>query len=420
MFNQIYIKLMRKFMMMVIVAAAATTAFAQNEVKEAKKLLDKGQIDEALKVVEPLKNAASAEDKAAAWNMVSEIYWKKFSDIQTTQLENQVKKIDAPYDTIGMHHAAVAALEAALKCDEFDIQPNEKGKVKPRFRAASQTKFQQGRLNAINAGQYDFNLKDYQQAFKDFSLYVDSHNAPLFEGIDLKDQYYHEIAYFASLAAYNAKDWPNVVKYAKIASENPEKAKDATEILVFAKKETIKTHADTLEYIEMLKDANNKFPDDQRYSAWIGDYYLQSASNDELLKWAEEEIQKDPNNKFAYTYKGEALRLSQKWDEAVECYKKAAELDPSYVVAPYQAGLCLNSKAIELKDKLADKKTGMLTKENADKIRAVLSESKEFLEKVREADPDRAQVNWAYALYQVYYSLGDEKAKELESIVGGN
>ena len=187
MFNQIYIKLMRKFMMMVLVAAAATTAFAQNEVKEAKKLLDKGQIDEALKVVEPLKNAASAEDKAAAWNMVSEIYWKKFSDIQTTQLENQVKKIDAPYDTIGMHHAAVAALEAALKCDEFDIQPNEKGKVKPRFRAASQTKFQQGRLNAINAGQYDFNLKDYQQAFKDFSLYVDSHNAPLFEGIDLKD-----------------------------------------------------------------------------------------------------------------------------------------------------------------------------------------------------------------------------------------
>ena len=80
----------------------------------------------------------------------------------------------------------------------------------------------------------------------------------------------------------------------------------------------------------------------------------------------------------------------------------------------------VNSKAIELKDKLADKKTGMLTKENADKIRAVLSESKEFLEKVREADPDRAQVNWAYALYQVYYSLGDEKAKELESIVGGN
>ena len=411
---------MKKLMMMALVAVAATSAFAQKEIKEANSLLKKGQFTEALQMVEPLKNAPTAAEKAAAWNMVSEIYWKQFSDIQTKQLENQVRKVNEPYDTLAMHRAAVSALEAALKCDEFDCQPNEKGKVKPQFRTANVSKFQQGRLNSINAGQFDFNQKNYEQAFKDFAIYVDSHNSSLFEGIDLKDQYYHEIAYFASLAAYNYKDWPNVVKYAKIASENPEKAKDATEILVFAKKETIKTHADTLEYIEMLKDANNKFPDDQRYSAWIGDYYLQSASNDELLKWAEDEIQKDPNNKFAYTYKGEALRLSQKWDEAVECYKKAAELDPTYVVAPYQAGLCLNSKAIELKDKLADKKTGMLTKENLAKIKEVLTESKNFLEKVREADPDRAQVNWAYALYQVYYSLGDEKAKELEAIVGGN
>lgn len=412
---------MKKMMMMAVMMAAATMATAQNEVKEAKKLMDKGDFATALKTIEPLKNAASAEDKAAAWNMENEIYFKQYSDIQATVLENQVKKTNVPYDTLTMNHAIVKALEAALKCDEFDNQPNEKGKVKPRFRQANAQRYQQTRLNAINAGQFDYNLKDYPAAFKDFALYVESCTAPLFTGINLNEQYMHEIAYFASLAAYQYKDWPNVVKYAKIACENPEKAKDATEILVFAKKETIKTHADTLEYVQMLKDANAKFPEDTRYSAWIGDYYLQSASVDELLAWAEEEIAKEPNNKFAYTYKGEAMRLSQKWDEAVECYKKAAELDPSYVAASYQAGVCLNSKAIELKDKLADKKTGMLTKENVAKVKEILNEAKGFLEKVREADPNREQVNWAYALYQVYYSLGDnEKAKELEAIVGAN
>lgn len=411
---------MKKLMMMALMAAAATVATAQNEVKEAKKLMDKGQYAEALKIVEPVKNAASAEEKAAAWNMVNEIYFKQFSDIQAVMLENQVKKTNQPYDTLGMNHAIVSALEAALKCDEFDNQPNEKGKVKPKFRQANAQRYMQARLNAINAGQFDYNKKDFTGAFKDFAAYVESCNAPLFTGIDLKEQYYHEIAYFASLSAYQTKDWPNVVKYAKIAAENPEKAKDATEILVFAKKETIKTHADTLEYVQMLKEANSKFPEDSRYSAWIGDYYLQSASVDELKAWAEEEIQKNPENKFAYTYKGEALRLAQKWDEAVECYKKAAEIDPTYVAASYQAGVCLNSKAIELKDKLADKKTGMLTKENVAKVKEILTEAKDYLEKVREADPDRLQVNWAYALYQVYYSLGDEKAKELEAIVGGN
>jgi tetratricopeptide (TPR) repeat protein len=408
-------------MMMALMMAAATMATAQNEVKEAKKLMDKGDYAAALTAIEPLKNAASAEDKAAAWNMVNEIYFKQYSDIQNKVLENQVKKVNEPYDTLTMNHAIVQAIQAALKCDEFDNQPNEKGKVKPRFRQANGQRYQQARLNAINAGQFDYNKKDYPAAFNDFALYVETCNAPLFTGIDLKEQYLHEIAYFASLAAYQTKDWPNVVKYAKIACENPEKAKDATEILVFAKKETIKTHADTLEYVQMLKDASAKFPEDTRYSAWIGDYYLQSASVDQLQAWAEEEIQKDPTNKFAYTYKGEALRLSQKWDEAVECYKKAAELDPSYVAASYQAGVCLNSKAIELKDKLADKKTGMLTKENVAKVKDILNEAKGYLERVREADPDREQVNWAYALYQVYYSLGDnEKAKELEAIVGAN
>jgi len=412
---------MKKMMMMALMVAAAATATAQNEVKEAKKLLDKGQYEEALKIIEPAKNAATAEAKAAAWNMVNEIYFKKYSDIQAVMLENQVKQQNNPYDTLGMNHAIVNALEAALKCDEFDNQPNEKGKIKPKFRSANAQRYQQGRLNAINAGQLDYNKKDFKGAFKDFALYVESCSSPLFTGIDLKEQYLHEIAYFASLSAYQLKDYPNVIKYAKIAAENPEKAKDATEILVFAKKETIKTKQDTLEYVDMLKEANAKFPDDSRYSAWIGDYYLQSGSTDELLKWAEEEIAKNPQNKFAHTYKGEALRLTQKWDEAVECYKKAAEIDPTYVAASYQAGVCLNSKAIELKDQLADKKTGMLTTANVAKVKEVLNQAKEYLEKVREADPNREQVNWAYALYQVYYSLGDqEKAKELEAIVGSN
>jgi tetratricopeptide (TPR) repeat protein len=331
-----------------------------------------------------------------------------------------VKQTNEPVDEAGMHSAIIAALDAALKCDQFDNMPNEKGKVKARFRQANAQRYQQGRLGTIAAGQYLYNQKDYEGAFKAFALYVESGDAPLFTGIDLKDTYKSEIAYFASLSAYQAKDYQNVIKYAQIAAQDPEKAKDATEILVYSKKETMKTKQDTLEYIDMLKEASAKFPQDNRYSAWIGDYYLNSNNTDELLKWAEGEIQKNPEDKFGYTYKGEALRLSGKWDEAVECYKKAFEIDPTYIAAAYQAGVSLNSKAIEMKDKLADKKNGMLTKENADKVKAVLSDAKTYLEKVRELDPDRNTVNWTYALYQLYYNLGDnEKASELEKILNG-
>ena len=411
-------KLMKKFMMMAMMTAAVSVAFAQNEVKEAKKFLDKGDIEAAVKTVEPALNAGTNEDKAAAWNFLSEAYFKKFSDIPEVKLKEAVASTGATVDEPAMHNAIVKALEAALKCDEFDNMPNDKGKVKARFRQANAQKFQMGRLQCINAGQYLYNEKDYAGAFKAFALYVESGSSPLFTGIDLKDEYKNEVAYFASLSAYQVKDYQNVIKFAKIAAEDPQKAKDATEILVFSKKETMKTKEDTLEYVEMLKEASTKFPEDNRYSAWIGDYYLNSNKTDELLQWAEGEIAKNPNDKFGYTYKGEALRLSERFDEAVECYKKAFEIDPSYVAAAYQAGVSLNSKAIRLKDELADKKTGKLTVENANKIKAILNEAKVYLEKVRELDPNREQVNWAYALYQMYYSLGDnEKANELESLV---
>ena len=414
---------MKKIMMMALWAAATTPAFAQADVvKNAKKILDSGNVEEAIKAVQPALDNGSAEDKAAAWNLLSAAYYKKFSDIQGVKLENQVKQTNNPVDEAAMHSAVISALEAAMKCDEFDNQPNEKGKVKAKYRAENQKIFQSGRLQCINAGQYLYNEKDYAGAFKAFALYVDSGDSPLFTGLDMtQDQYKNEVAYFASLSAYQGKDYPNVIKYAQIAAQDEAKAKDATEILVFSKRETMKTLQDTLEYVDMLKEACQKFPEDNRYSAWIGDYYLNSNKTDDLLQWAEGEIAKNPGDKFGYTYTGEALRLSGKFDEAVECYKKAFEIDPTYIAAAYQAGVSLNSKAIELKDQLADKKTGKLTVENANKIKAILSDAKVYLEKVRELDPDRKTVNWAYALYQMYYSLGDnEKANELESLVNGN
>jgi len=410
---------MKKIMMVALMAAATATAFAQSEVvKNAKKLFDKGQVEEAAQAVQSALNEGTPEDKATAWNIVSEAYYKKFADIQEIQLKEKVQPTGATVDEKTMHESIMKALEAAMKCDEFDAMPNDKGKVKPRFRQASQQKYQNGRLQCIAAGQWFYNQKDYTGAFNAFKLYVESGMSSMFEGVNLNDQYANEIAYFASLSAYQAKDYENVVKYAQIAAQDTAKAKDATEILVFAKKETMKTSQDTLEYIDMLKKAAQQFPQDQRYSAWIGDYYLNSGKTAELAEWADGEIAKNPDDKFGYVYKGEAARLQDKFDDAVECYKKAFELDPTYIAAAYQAGVTLNSKAIKLKDELSDKKTGMLTKVNADKVKAVLEEAKGYLEKVRELDPDHSQVNWVYALYQLYYNLGEKaKADELEKML---
>ena len=116
----------------------------------------------------------------------------------------------------------------------------------------------------------------------------------------------------------------------------------------------------------------------------------------------------NPGNKLVWAIKGDAEMNSEKYDEAIASYRKALEIDPTFVEVQFNLGTTLNSKAVALNEKLADKKTGGLTAENVKKVNAVLEEAKKELLKAKELDPNREKVNWAYALYRVYYSLKDQ------------
>jgi tetratricopeptide (TPR) repeat protein len=233
-----------------------------------------------------------------------------------------------------------------------------------------------------------------------------------------KDDYRSEIAYYAGLVAYQMKDYVNAEKYAHMAAQDPKKADEANEILLFSKKENLKTPEDSTAYVAMVKDLHKQKPEESRYFNLLMDYYTHAGNMKAMQEWAEEEIAIDPENKMAWALKGEVEMNDRQWDAAVESYKKAIEIDPTFVQCLFNAGVCLNSKAIDLKDQLSDKKTGGLTKANADKVKAVLSESLTFLERAKELDPEREKVNWAYPLYQIYYSLGDKaKSEEMEKLV---
>ena len=417
---------MKKIMMMALMAAAATTAFAQEDVvKEAKKLFGKKDFDGAAKVLTPALTSDATPDKAAAWNLMVDIMSEKFSTIQAVSVENQMKQQKVEYDTLGMNNAAYEALKAGIKCDEYDRQPNEKGKVKLKYRQANQQRLQNIRLNLINAGLYDYNHKNLEGALEKWILYLDSPTSELFTDFpavsDLsQDQYRSEIAYYAGLVAYQKKDYETAVKYATMAAQDPAKQAEANEIMLFSKKETLKNASDSLEYVNMLKDLRKANPDEERYFNLLMDYYTRGNDQKALAQWADEEIAQYGGNKMAWALKGEVQMNNREWDAAVESYKKAIELDPDFIQCIFNAGVSLNSKAIELKDQLADKNTGGLTQANADKVKAILNEALPYLERAKELDPNREKVNWAYPLYQIYYATGDkEKSDEMEKLVNG-
>jgi tetratricopeptide (TPR) repeat protein len=415
---------MKKVMMMALMAAAATTAFAQETVvKEAKKLLSKKDFDAAAQMLAPALTSSETLDKAAAWNLMTDIQFEKYSAIQNENIQNQMNQKAVPFDTLGMNTACYEALKAAIECDKYDVQPNDKGKVKIRFRQANQQRMQNVRLNLINAGLFDYNHKNLDGALAKWSLYLDSPASELFTGFAAvadvaQDQYRSEIAYYAGLVAYQKKDYATAEKFAKLASQDPKKAAEANEILLFSKKETMKTKEDSLAYVDMVKDLHKANPEEERYFNLLMEYYTRADDQKAMAAWAEEETSINPENKMAWALTGQVHMNAREWDAAVEAYKKAIEIDPTFIQCVFNAGVCLNGKAIDLKDKLADKNTGGLTKANADKVKAILHDAREYLERSKELDPDREKVNWAYPLYQIYYSIGDKaKSDEMEKLV---
>jgi tetratricopeptide (TPR) repeat protein len=411
---------MKKMMMMALMAAAATTAFAQDAlVKEAKKLMGKGEFDQAVQTLAPALTSSETLDKKGAWNLQSEIMHGKFSAIQTKQIESNVSK--NPYDTLGLHTAAIATWEAVLKCDELDQQPDEKGKVKLKYRAAAQTKYKTFGIALVQAGQYFYqDKKDNENAIKAWKYYLDMKNTPIFAEVKdfPKDPFYYDIAYYASILAYQMHNYPEAEKFATLTAEDPSKAGEAMEIMLFSKKESMKTQEDSVAYVKMLKDLHKEDPSEARYFNLLMDYYSHANNISAMKAWADEEVALDPQNKMAWAVKGEVQMNQSEWDAAVESYKKAIEIDPEFVQCVFNAGVCLNSKAIGLKDQLADKNTGGLKKEDADKVKAILADALTFLERARELDPDSEKVKWAYPLYQIYYALENkEKADEMEKLL---
>lgn len=411
---------MKKFLMMALMAATATTAFAQEAlVKEARKQLGKNDFDAAISTLAPALTSSETLDKAAAWNLQSDIYFQKFTKLQEAAIKSSITH--ETVDSLAMFDAAVKAWEAALKCDELAQQPDDKGKVKNKFRTPFQTRFRTHGVALVQGGQYYYGQKRNDAALNAWKLYLSMKESPIFAEVkDMpQDPFFYDIAYYVAFLSYQEKNYADAIAYAKITAQDPERLDDANEILIFATKDNCKTPEDTLAYVNFLKEQHHAQPNSERIFNLLVDYYSHLQDMDALLKFADEEVALDPTNKTAWFLKGYSLMQNEKWDEAVEAYKKGIEVDPDYIECHFNIGVCLNSKARALEEQLADR-NGTITKQNLERVKDILRDSKVYLEKAKELDPLREKCNWAYPLYQIYYALGDEaNANAMEKIVNG-
>ena len=393
---------MKKLIVAAMMVLGATSAFAgdSDALKAVMKAKTYAEAEALLK--QNLGQLANDAEKAKAYNKLVDLSMKAYNDQQSIMQTNQIMKKNDPIDENAMNEGAYNALMNAIECYKYDQLPNAKGKVAPKF-GGNAARVWSARIQLVNAGQTAAQNNKADDVLKYWGAYLDTETDPLFSSIDAKQkesekEYIGQVALFAARYAYQAKDGARCEKYCDIAMKSEKEAKDALNLKLYVLKDGLKTHADSLSYINKLKDLYAKDANNEVILDGLNSMYSSMRMQKEQEALLDEVLARNPNSFVALANRGMMFIQRNDADNAIKNLKKALDIKPDNVTVMVYLGACYNSKASALQDP------------NGRKV--VYKEAINVLDKAKELDPEKSQANWGYTRYQAYYGYYGPTAAE--------
>ena len=393
---------MKKLIVAAMLVLGATSAFAgdSDALKAVMKAKTYAEAEALLK--QNLGQLANDAEKAKAYNKLVDLSIKAYNDQQSIMQTNQIMKKNDPIDENAMNEGAYNALMNAIECYKYDQLPNAKGKVAPKF-GSNAARVWAARVQLVNAGQTAAQNNKADEVLKYWGAFLDTDSEPLFASVDAKQkdgekEYIGQVALFAARYAYQAKDAARCEKYCDIAMKSEKEAKDALNLKLYVMKDGLKTHADSLAYVDKLKGLYAQDENNDVILDGLNSMYSSMKMEKEQEALLNAAIAKNPSNFVALANLGMMYIQKNDADNAIKNLKLALAAKPDNVTVLTYLGACYNSKA------------GALQDPNGRKV--VYKEAVKVLDKAKELDPEKAQANWGYTRYQAYYGFYGPTAAE--------
>lgn len=396
---------MKKLFFAAMMVAVSSSTFAQNP-KIDKDVKAAGTYDAGLQVLKGQLAGLTAEQKAKGYNQLVEM---EFPEATKTFMAFQAGQ-GASANYAPIYNVIMSAVEA----DIYDNQPNDKGKVAPKFHKKNIDRLKDLRVLLIVNGQNVMN-SNADEGIKYLGAYVNSSTSSLFNEVaGEKDQNRGNVARVVAYLYAQKEQYETAKQYAEIAMNDTASRNDTKDIYVAILDKMMKTHEDSVNYVNKLKEI-----DAEKYFARMVSLLDRIGEKEQAAKLLDEEIARNPQNKMAYAIKGESAMSARDWDAAIDAFKKTVEIDPKFTAVWFNLGVCASSKGFDLNEKYSDKQ-GKIKTDDAAKVKAVLVEAAGYYEKVKELDPNYQEIpNWPRQLRMVYNAIGEtEKANEISKMLG--
>ena len=402
--------LMKKVMFMAMMLVASATAFAGDSdgLKAIMKTKTYAEAEQLLK--QNLSQLADNAEKAKAYNHLLDKAMDKVNKETTIITENQLSvqmgqaDKQKTYDTLGLGDAICQAIQAATECNKYDQLPNAKGKVAPKYAEKNAQRVWVNRVHLVNIGQDAARNGNDAGVLKYWGTFLDSAEEPLFAAQDHNPEqaYIGQVAFFTGRYAYQAKDMERANRYFDIAMKDPEQKKEALNFKLYAMRTMLTSKQDTLNYIDQLKAIYAQEPDNDAVIDGLYQAYEGLKMKDEQKALLEGILAKDPNNFIALADMGVMKISDNDYPAALPYLRKAVSIkgDNPSVLFYLGTSLCIVAQ---------DEKTTEAEKKN------LYKEAIDVLDKCKELDPNKEQINWGYNRQNAYYNYYGPESPEYKA-----
>ncbi|NDV79377.1 hypothetical protein [Dysgonomonas sp. 511] len=420
---------MKKVLLVTSLCMLASLSFAQKKaVKDAKSAM-KNNISEARNLIKPALTDPETANDPETWKTAGDIEYKAFDDERTIEMQ---KGITGKSGNEGVMYTGLYNMyDPYIKADELGQIPDEKGKVKNKYRKDIIKNLRDGHHFYINGGIYYNDKQEYKKAADFFERYWELPTLPIFaedeDGFNLQDSTYQTIKYYAVITSIQAKDHSRAIRLMKKMISEPYvqnstyKESDVYELLANEYQQA----KDTANFIATLNEGARKFPTNKYFIPNLVNEFIRAGQTGEAIKYLDQAISNDPVNSCDLMSVKASLYAEQKqYDQAEPAYLAAINTDGNCERALEGIGVLYVLQAQDFKEK-AGQTTNRREQAELDKATTDLyQKALPFLEKYRNLlkarNADTAELKPALMkLQNVYYNLSllnVDKSAELDAI----
>lgn len=351
---------------------------------------------------------STTNKEANTWFVAGDVFKAIYEDQQKLQL---LKKGDQAI----MAESLENSLYYYNVADSLDQLPNDKGKIKPKFRSKIIDKVKGYQRGFTDAGSFYYAKKDYKSALRMFGHYLEYPSINYLKGQGLEnDTIIPLITYYCGLSATQAGVPATAVKYYEVIKDREDSK------WVYARLcEDYATLKDTVNMVRMYQLGAQKFPNEPFYVRNLINYYINEKHMSEALAWVNQAVQQDPNSSIIWNVKGRIMENDGKIEDAKACFQKAIDLDPKFADALGNLGRLYYNYAVGELDRISTIRDDKTYKAEKAKVKLLFEKPRPYFEKANAINPDER--DFVIALRGIYYNLGmdaqyqqmDKRLKEL-------